>query len=302
MQRSVRSAWSATLTTLVSSCLFYAFFQISKKEAIGAANPFANDPYDAVGSFAVQMALGLSILTLARLVRHRGEAAIPARRLQLILRGSVVALTSMIVTLASDGVALVVEPVTVSSPLAIGFLLVGLAVLTGLALIDTLVLSRFRLRVRKVLRAAGAPPAGPDAGALADALSDLWGLADAIARWVTARIRFLAPAWRWVDRTVRRMGGWWDTRLPGLNPRTHAWRFFALLALAAGAALALAQAIGEGVSTHLGTALLVTVLFLGIEFAAAMLGYLLLGGFLGLRPGLGAGRSTPNETSGVGHG
>jgi len=51
--------------------LFYLFFQISKQQPdLARVNAFANDPYDAVGSFAVQFALFVAVISLIRALRR----------------------------------------------------------------------------------------------------------------------------------------------------------------------------------------------------------------------------------------
>jgi hypothetical protein len=99
-----RSYWQVTLVVFTASLVFGAFFQISKKDPFVTANPFADDPYDAVGSIAIQAAAGIGLLTLARLV-HSGVA-----QGRYILRGNLVVLLSIAVTLVSDALAVVLHP------------------------------------------------------------------------------------------------------------------------------------------------------------------------------------------------
>jgi hypothetical protein len=71
-----------------------------------------------------------------------------------------------------------------------------------------------------------------------------------------------------------------------LDLRRHPWRFALLVALAAGLALAATHAVGEGgpPSLHeLPVALLAGLLIVAIEGGAVLLGFLALGGFLGIR-------------------
>ena len=51
--------------------LFYLFFQLCQQQPeLAQVNPFANDPYDAVGSFAVQFALLAAVVSLVRAMRR----------------------------------------------------------------------------------------------------------------------------------------------------------------------------------------------------------------------------------------
>jgi hypothetical protein len=79
----------AALLVFVLSILFYFFFDYCKHAPmLGAANPFAEDPYDAVGSFGIQLAfvsavaMGL-LLILAEAVAE-GTASSPGRMLLVV--------------------------------------------------------------------------------------------------------------------------------------------------------------------------------------------------------------------------
>ena len=67
-----------------------------------------------------------------------------------------------------------------------------------------------------------------------------------------------------------------------LNPRKHALSLILLMGLAAGSALALAEVLGEGFSANSGTVVLVVGVFIGIESAAILLGYVLFVEYLGI--------------------
>ncbi len=92
----------------------------------------------------------------------------------------------------------------------------------------------------------------------------------------------------WLTEWVMRFGS--DRlfgRLPWIDPRRHPWRFVGALGLLAGVLLVLAQ-LGEGLPPSLEAGLLLACIFIGGELAAALLGFALLGGYLGLRaPGIG---------------
>jgi hypothetical protein len=67
-----------------------------------------------------------------------------------------------------------------------------------------------------------------------------------------------------------------------LNPRLHPWHAAALGGAALGLALAAAEALGEGVSPQAGRFLLAGAVFIVIASAGVLVGYGLLGRFLGL--------------------
>lgn len=124
--------------TLVLAVLFYAFFQISKHNAaLAQVNPFAEDPYDAVGSFGVQFALFAGLLSLVRAFRPYQSSDVLKNQELLLLRGEYLLCLSVMITLAADIVALIRHPsVWLSSPA--GYLLAALT--GGLALLAALVI------------------------------------------------------------------------------------------------------------------------------------------------------------------
>lgn len=120
-------------------------------------------------------------------------------------------------------------------------------------------------------------PAAPRSLTPADAIDDLWALVRLPV--MRAQTWLLPLLVEWVagfgsDRLF--------ARLPRLDPRRHPWRFAAALSLLAGVGLFAAQ-LQEGLPPNLAIGLLLAVIFIGGETSAALLGFALLGGFLGLR-------------------
>ncbi len=136
---------AATLITCLLAVLFLIFFNTSKHDpALAQANVFIDDPYDAVGSFGIQLALLAALLSLVRILRLYPQADMqvypqadmqvypqadmqvypqadmqvyPQADMQvypqgstssslLILRGDAVALLSIAITLIADGIAM----------------------------------------------------------------------------------------------------------------------------------------------------------------------------------------------------
>ena len=93
--------------TFVLAVLFYLFFQASKHDlALSPVNAFADDPYDAVGSFGVQFALFTALLSLVRAFRpYQSEQTLDGQKL-LLLRGEYFSCLSVAVTLVADVVAM----------------------------------------------------------------------------------------------------------------------------------------------------------------------------------------------------
>jgi hypothetical protein len=86
----------------------------------------------------------------------------------------------------------------------------------------------------------------------------------------------------WVQRFN---SDWLFARIPWLDPRPHPWRFACLLGLLVGVGLTLAQ-WQEGLPPSLEIGLLAAGIVTTAELGATLLGFALLGGYLGLRPSL----------------
>ncbi|HLO27530.1 MAG TPA: hypothetical protein VK249_00250, partial [Anaerolineales bacterium] len=139
-----RSLKTLTVVVFFLTVFFIAFFDTSKNLSwLAIVNPFADDPYDAVGSFGIQLSFFAALLSLIRVFRpYRTEEIPPTQRL-LILHGEIVALLSIMVTLAIDTVAMFRYPsMWLDSPSGriLPILIGGLIVLTALI---GLLLSRF---------------------------------------------------------------------------------------------------------------------------------------------------------------
>ncbi len=89
------------------SIFFFIFFEICKHAPIiGAANPFAEDPYDAVGSFGIFLAFVCALLMVVRTFRPYRGNEIPTRQMDLAIRAGAVAVICVVVTLAADAIGL----------------------------------------------------------------------------------------------------------------------------------------------------------------------------------------------------
>lgn len=256
-----------TALILLITILFSLFFQISKAGPSRETNPFLNDPYDAVGSIAVQVALFVSFLSYARALRWSNDPA-QEPKARLILRGDILVLMAIFITLCTDLAAEFAVPMPDSYGGAI--LRVELGGMFFLILVCG-------LQLWKAIKAVPtmAPPSDLS---LADAIDDLWSLVQV----PVMRAGSLLPA---------SISGWIQNlnsdrifaRLHWIDPRRHALRFVALAGLFAGVLLMLGQ-LQEGLPPNLSLGLLVTGIFISVEFVATMLGYIIFGGYLGLRP------------------
>ncbi len=107
--RAIRRIHRVTALIFCAAVVFYLFFQLNKIEPFRDFNPFGEDPYDAVGSFTIQAALLIGLLTYARALRLRRDSA-EVSKTRLILRGNILVLSAILVTLIADAIAEVVHP------------------------------------------------------------------------------------------------------------------------------------------------------------------------------------------------
>jgi hypothetical protein len=133
----MRRLKASALIVFCLSILFYFFFDYCKHApGLGISNPFASDPYDAVGSFGIQLALLAELLMLVRVFRPYPQEEAAPNQLLLALRAGTVTLLSVAVTLVADFIGLVRDVITngvfpaagVLAALAVGMTFLMLAV------------------------------------------------------------------------------------------------------------------------------------------------------------------------------
>jgi hypothetical protein len=264
--QNIKRIHRVTALILLAAILFYLFFQVNKRSPFVEANPFAVDPYDAVGSIAFQVALLISILSYARVIRWRDDST--QDKVHLILHGDILVLAAIFITLCNDAFAEFIQPMP---PSVWGdILIIELGIMFFLTLICGLVLW-------VVFRdMATVPP--PTNLTPADAIDDLWSLVRVPV--VRGGKIFPPPIVDWVKRfNSDRL----FAPLQWLDPRKHPWRFTGAVGLLVGMLLILVQ-LQEGMPPSLGIGLLVMGIFLSVEFVATLLGFAIFGSYLGLRP------------------
>ena len=265
--REIRFVHLTAKAHLLVALGFLAFFQLGKAGPLREVNPFGEDPYDAVGSIAIQLALLSGLLSYARALRLiHSPGQVP--KVRLILRGDLLVLAAIFTTLVTDAVAEVAQPRPLTTWGSI--LLLGLVGLALLATLCAVLLGRAFARIR---------PAPPPTGlTLAEAIDDLWSLVRIpLARSVPPQPN---PILNWVLHlsSDRLFSG-----LPWLNPRLHPWRFAAVGGALSGGMLGAAQ-LREGWPPNLMSGILLVALFISAELSATLVGFGLLGRYLGLRP------------------
>jgi hypothetical protein len=238
-EQSVKRFHQVTALIFFTAILFYLFFQVNKRTPFVEANPSAVDPYDAVGSIAIQAALLVSLLSYARVLRMRDDSSQSKERL--VLRGNILVLAAIFITLCSDAIAGFVQPASLSVLSTV--LRLELALMFLLTLVCALVLW---LVFKGVPTSIVPPNLTP-----ADAIDDLWSLVR--VPLVKASSVFPSAMVEWVKRFNSDL---LFAHLPRVNPRHHPWRFTAVIGLLVGLLLVIAQQL-EGPPPSLGIGLLV---------------------------------------------
>ncbi len=320
--RSIKKKKLISLIVLLLAILFFFFFDTSKHvPALAEMNPFAVDPFDAVGSFGIQLALFSASLSLVRVFRPYTRGEIMPDQEQLILRGEITTVISIDVTLAADIVSMVrdfsvwtqtpggrilalmvaglaaialltswlvfhyadMQLVHGSSLFGVIFCLIGGLILIiypslwdkgiigGIAT-ALLGMGIFFFTVWSILIGVSSE-IGPNYEDILDDLVAVYG-------WIKAHILFLHSVFQAMEKYMEQL--WIRSILDWVDLRKHAWNIVFLVAILSGAGFALVELIGEGASPIPGRFMIVMAVFIGIESAGVMLGYALLGRFLGI--------------------
>jgi hypothetical protein len=310
LRSSFRRAIFGTLTTCLLTSLFLLFFNVSKHAPVfETVNVFAEDPYDAVGSFGIQLALLALMVSFLRILRPYPEG-INVGSLSLILRGNAVALLAAAIPLTADLIAMLryfSEWNRSSAGWALAIVVVGLMVMTlwagwefiRIARVLNLLLARHSwnqmimvcLASCIVLAFYPASWRQSISGAVITALIGmilLFILCSKIAKSIFGSeneakddvLDDFADGMRGrLEKTVNLE--WVRKEIDWLNPRKHTWHLVFLGAVGLGLALITAEMIDEGMPRE-GMLLTVILVYICIEASGVLLGYMLLRRFLGL--------------------
>ena len=281
--------WRTSLVAMGVALGFWAWFQLTKLPFIQAVDPFAEDPCDAIGSIAVQAAVGLALLSLARAARARGRSVAPKRHrddLRFVLRGDLLVGVGILATIATDVLAIAQVPRPMTERGTAALVLVG--GLGGLAVGTAVALAVLALAWRRLDRAYLGLPARSTyrRRMLAEAALDVVRLAWMPLAWVGGHVEVVRRrseplAKRLVHQPLVRGGVRTVLRILG-----HPWWSLALVATGGGVALVATDLLREGLPGDPGIALAVVTIFVTIETAAVLGGFFVFGAYLGLRPPL----------------
>lgn len=248
--RATRLAANVAAVSVVLYALLWFFS--TQIDAIRAVSPFADDPWDAIATYASIFLPFVAGATWIRSLGHRGPllAAATARRIRW---GSGLAAAIVLVAAAADAQA--IATIGFASDAGLGAALIG--VLTVGSIIASTAAIGLIIRASRVDEQITQPTTEPEP----DIVDDLLALAADMARPIGLRPQ------------VARFGAWLETILEeaAWSPRRHRIAFGLALSVAAGAAYATWHGIREGASPSLAVPLLFTVL-LGSGVFAAWLG------------------------------
>ncbi|HLW81324.1 MAG TPA: hypothetical protein VKS20_04710 [Candidatus Acidoferrales bacterium] len=281
----------SSLFTFILAVLSYFFFMHAKHDpALSKVNPFAEDPYDAVGSFSIQAATFLGILCLVRAFRApRANAPLRVKE-SLFLRAQMATILSVAVTLTSDAVAMIRHP-SLWFGLPAGYRL--LVLLTGMAVLTAIMgVSIRRSALSMDLQATPAVWMRAIAVSLVTVLALFLypqtfrhGLIGALFTVLFGALILFASTWAWTTALV---SGLADVSTPEGAPafssssqRKYGWGIVILAGILIGLFFVAGEASeGSGIP-HAKLALVVSA-YIGLETAGIMIGYGFLAKPLGL--------------------
>ena len=106
--KSQGSITFVSIGSLIIAILFYSFFMATKKSAsLNAVAPFVDDPYDLVGSFAIQIALAVGFLNVVRIYLMKSFKI--AGRLKYVGRGCQIVAWAILATMLADVIAILLK-------------------------------------------------------------------------------------------------------------------------------------------------------------------------------------------------
>jgi hypothetical protein len=316
-----RKTKRAALRSLLLATLFYLFFQASKHiPTLARVNPFADDPYDAVGSFTMQLAPFLALLSCLRAFRPYRNIALSNDPQRLIAQTRLLTAIAISLTMLSNMVALARHPHTwISSQSGRWLAIASLAILLWSAVEgyraakqsqQSFSRSAWMKSITAIIAMVTALAAVPEtlrhtiAGVLLTAFTGGLTLIvplGIIARQLAAHHRPAAfdlvddviAVWEAIKSATPRLApvytalDWLQrARWPHcfalwINPRQFRWRLPLLSGAIFGLALVTAEFCSEGLP-HLALVLPIITIFIGLETASVLMGYAALAEPIGL--------------------
>jgi hypothetical protein len=291
---SVRAVPIRTLAVVVLAVLFLLFFNITKHTpALEAVCPFENDPYDAIGSTGIQAAIVFAAVAVFRAFRAPVPNAPSVARRLLLGRTELAAVLAVLITLLGDVVAMVRHPTVWIGSVA-GYQLAALV--SGL-LVLSLVMAALVVR-------AAPPGAAPNRssrriravvvslvavlalGLYPEQLRNDTALHGAVLTALLGAVLLYVPLWAVVTGLIPAPNEDQYSSVPRwLAEHTYVLVGVVLLGLAVGLAVFGREGVAEGFP-HSGVKVLhAALVYMGLEAAGVLIGFLVLCRPLGLLPG-----------------
>lgn len=276
-----------SLFIFILGALFYVFFMHAKHDpALSKVNPFADDPYDAVGSFGIQAAIFLAIVCSMRAFR-RGADARSSEDNFFILRAQMAAILSAGVTLAADALATLRYPhlwIGSAAGYRLAALLMGIAILTGA--VGLWIMRGTQIAHRP--SASGAWFRAVIVSIFAALILVFYpehfrhGLIGVLSKAFVGTFILFAPVWAWTVTLVPHEEPRSEQRVTdGFLRKKYHWFIVILAGVLVGLFFVAGEASeGSGIP-HSKLALVVSA-YVGLETAGVIVGYAFLGKPLGL--------------------
>ena len=269
------------LLVFVLAILFAIFFDFTKHNPyIAPINPFAEDPYDAIGSFAIQAAFVLAILSLWRAFRPTGKLQPSGERKLFLFRTQIAAVLCVLVTLAGDLIAMI-RHISLLSAARAGIMLLLLVI--GFFLIAAFA-GNLVLRSRKEVSVLPSSNSWRKP-ALVSLLLFLVlffypeiqrSIAGALFTVVLGAVLLFLPVWVWGEFLSPAIDPEIKTVLP-----IWTWGVIVLTAILLGFTIVLRELTAEGATIDFAGSLFVISIYIGLEVAGIVIGYAFLGKYLG---------------------
>ncbi len=282
-----------TLCTLALAAVFFVFFDVTKHNtSLAAVNPFGEDPYDAIGSFGTQAAAFAALLALVRAFLLWRARLPRAESAFWLLRAQMAAALLVLVTMAGNAVGLArhtslwlgTEAGTRLVALLVGMTVLALALGVRVRVAARRLASanhaRLGQRALAVCLLAVIALAFYPEGLRDDLLGELFTVvAGALLLFVPTRalLTALVPEGEaQATGNVPPNGAWWQ-----LGHRLQ-WALVVIVSLVFGVLIFLAEATGEGFGSNLANVAKLAAIFIGLEAAGVLIGFVALRGPLGL--------------------
>lgn len=272
-----------SLIVFVLALLFAFFFDFTKHNPLfSPLNPFAEDPYDAIGSFAFEATIFFGALSLFRAFRPYRKAQPSDEQKLFLVRTQIAIVLSVLVTLVGDLIAMI-RNLSVWSRVSAGYLLLALVI--GFSILSI----AFGIIVRNSTRNTFIPvimnswtrPAIISAIFFVVLLLYPERIREstigALFTVVVGAVLLFMPVWAWGEFLVQTA----QAPSKSMTPR-WIWIVITLMAVLVGLAIVVRELTAEGETISFAGSLFIMSVYIGLELAGILIGYTFLGKFLGI--------------------